>query len=377
MNRPLLTPKIDDSKIPEEAKKTGGKKSRREELGKGMKHKFSGMDFKDMFGGILQVFGGSALMSGVSGIVGSFEGLLEAGKKSMEASEYLELGFKQANLSGEALESQLKRTSKFAGSLSDQFAVSAGTIREYAQQAAFLGGATGKANEDIATLAVVIDKASKGMVNGQAVVRTFSRGLGDPEAQANLGRLKMAFPQLATALKDVENPAEMTKKALEALSPTIATLKEQAQGPIGSMQRLQNSLSAVKTQLGKSLVESFAPILIEFGNNLIPVIKTVGTSISSVAGFIKEHSSELKTAGLAAGAFASSLWLVNGGLTKLGGSILSSSKDLIAKLVSISFCSNCRNRRSHSCSKQIEPCIPCKSLYACRRGDCRNRHRTA
>ena len=326
-----ITPKIDDSKIPEEAKKTGEKAG--EELGKGIKHKFSGMDFKDMFGGILQVFGGSALMSGVSGIVGSFEGLLEAGKESMEGAEYLELGFKQANLSGEALEAQLKRTSKFAGSLSDQFAVSAGTIREYAQQAAFLGGATGKANEDITTLAVVIDKASKGMVNGQAVVRTFSRGLGDPEAQANLGRLKMAFPQLATALKDVENPAEMTKKALDALSPTIATLKEQAQGPIGSMQRLQNSLSAVKTQLGKSLVEAFAPLMIELGNNLIPVLKTVGSSISSVAGFIKEHSSELKTAGIAAGAFATSLWLVNGGLTKLGTSVLSSAKDLLAKLV--------------------------------------------
>jgi len=28
----------------------------------------------------------------------------------------------------------------------------------------------------------------------------------------------MAFPQLATALKDVESPAEMTKKALEGLN---------------------------------------------------------------------------------------------------------------------------------------------------------------
>ena len=38
------------------------------------------------------------------------------------------------------------------------------------------------------------------MVNGQAVVRTFSRGLGDPEAQANLGRLKGEFQQLVTVL---------------------------------------------------------------------------------------------------------------------------------------------------------------------------------
>lgn len=43
-----VTPKINDSKIPEEAKKAGEKAG--EELGNGIKHKFSGMDFKDMFG---------------------------------------------------------------------------------------------------------------------------------------------------------------------------------------------------------------------------------------------------------------------------------------------------------------------------------------
>ncbi|MDQ1265443.1 MAG: hypothetical protein QG635_593 [Bacteroidota bacterium] len=43
------------------------------------------------------------------------------------------------------------------------------------------------------------------MVNCLSVFRMFSRGSGDPEAPANPVKLKMAFPQLATALKDVES----------------------------------------------------------------------------------------------------------------------------------------------------------------------------
>ncbi|HOV92255.1 MAG TPA: hypothetical protein PLC04_04145 [Candidatus Kapabacteria bacterium] len=326
-----IAPQIDGTKIPKEAKKIGEQAGA--ELGKGMQQKFAGMNFGEMFKGVLQVFGGTMMAGGLQSLVGSLESVLAAGKEDMEMAESLKLGFKQAGLEGEALEQQLERTGQFATDLANRFAVSTDSVEKYSQQAAFLGGATGKTNENLTTLAVSINKASNGLITGEQVIRAFSRGLGDPEAEANLGRLKMTFPQLATALKDVTEPAEMTQKALAALNPTLQALEEQALGPLGSFEKLQDSLKETKEDLGRSLMEAFAPIAVELGNNLVPIIQSVGSAMATVGKFINENSAVFKTAGIAAGAFAVSLWAVNGGLTNLISGIGNVGKNLIAKFI--------------------------------------------
>ena len=172
------------------------------------------IDFKSIGNTMLGVLGGNIISKGLSGLTSGFEELFKAGEKSLQLSEQLELSFKQAGLSGEGLEKQLASTGTFASRLSNEFAVSAGKVREYAGEAAFLGGATGQQNEGMTTLAIGIEKATRGMIDGTQVIRAFSKGLNDPEAQASLGRLTARFPQLATALKGVQSPAEMTQNCL-------------------------------------------------------------------------------------------------------------------------------------------------------------------
>jgi hypothetical protein len=292
-----------------------------------------GLDLKSVGSSVLGVFGGQAIMGGLQGIVGGAKEVLEAGKKSFEGAEYLKLGFKTAGLEGEALSSQLSSTGKFVSSLSDQFAVSGGKVREYAGFAALIGGSTGKANEDITTLAVGIEKASRGMIDGTMVVRTFSKGLNDPEAVAGLGRLKMQFPQLATALKDVTEPAEMTRVALQALNPMFNELKDQAKGPVGSMERLQNSMNAMKANLGRAFLESFAPALEGIGASLVPALQGVSKAIGSTVGFIRDNSTEIQVAAGIFGTFAAASWLANGGLVSLGANAANFGKTVISKLV--------------------------------------------
>ncbi len=308
-----------------------------EKLGEGIKKetekKIKGIDFKQVTSTMLGVFGGSVITKGIDGLVGGFKDLIEAGRKSYEMSERLDLAFKSAGLSGNDLKRQLDDTAKFSSQLANDFAVSAGSVREFTAQAALMGGATGQANKDITTLAVGIEKASKGMISGEAVVRAFTRGLGDPEAEANLGRLKMAFPQLATALKGIEKPADLTKAALKTLAPTFATLREQAAGPIGSMQRFQNSLGAIKVTIGRSLVDLFAPLLEGVGTYVVPAVQAVVKGLGSVMKFIGDNKAVLAVAAGAWAAYSAAVWASNGGLLRAYTGMITYAKDILSRFI--------------------------------------------
>ena len=262
---------------------------------------------KDMFKNMLSFAGGGALLGGVQGVLGGIEGLLEAGKKSYEMSERMELGFKQAGLAGEGLEAQLDRTGQFAKQMGNDFAISGMRIRELSAYAASVGGATGKANEDITKLAIGVEKASQGMISGEMAIKTFTRGLNDPEGMANLGRLKTQFPQLATALKGVTDPAELTQKALLALGPTFATLEEQAKGPLGSMTRFENSFEALKTTVGRGIVDALSPVVTFVGENLVPALQgitgSIGPAIKDTVNTLKPMAPLFVAAGVAVGTY--------------------------------------------------------------------------
>ena len=81
-----------------------------ENVGKTMKDKilsgFKGIDdsMKGMLGGVLAVAGGGILAKGIEGVVGSFGGLIEKGKGSLQATQNLEVAFATAGLKGEALD---------------------------------------------------------------------------------------------------------------------------------------------------------------------------------------------------------------------------------------------------------------------------------
>lgn len=236
------------------------------------------------------VFGASMLSGGIQGLLGGLDGLVEKGKKAFEMGENLELAFGQAGLEGEALDKQLKMTGDNAAALSKKFGVSAGTIKEVSAQAAFLGGATGKMNDDITKLAVGIEKASTKMgnsIDSRAIVKAFTAGINDPEAEASLGRLKKAFPQLATALKEVKDPAEQVKVAMQVLGPTFDKLEEQQGSAVGQSEQFALKLGSIKTAIGKGLFDAIAIVALPVMSLLVDSFSAIKSVIDSVPGPVK------------------------------------------------------------------------------------------
>ena len=240
----------------------------------------------DVFKTAIGFAGGAALFGGAQGIFGGLESILEAGKNYLLITEQMELGFRQAGLAGEGLEKQMVSTGAFAKKLGFDFAVPIGRIKELSAVAAGVGGAFGKTNEDVVQLAIGVEKASKGLVSGEMAIRVFTRGITDPEGMANLGRLKMQFPALATALKGITDPALMAATAMKTLGPTFETLREQAKGPLGSMERFEMSFKALKTSVGAGIVQGLTPVFVFIGEKVVPAIQSVATQVGPAFQFM-------------------------------------------------------------------------------------------
>jgi len=247
---------------------------------------------------ILSVFGGGALLKGASGLVGSFQGLLEKGKGALEVTQKLALGLAQAGKSGDDAKKGIDEIGKSAGKLANQFGLPVAEVRAFSITALQLGGATGKANEDLTKLAIGIEKASGGLVSGTQAIRLFSKGVTDPEGAIALQKLTKVYPALGAAIGNIKNPAEATKKALDFFGPTFKELGNQAAGPLGSMQRLENAFGSIKGTLGKVIIEGAAPFVESFANKIIPAI----TGAVGYLGKIKPVIEPLKPVFIAAGA---------------------------------------------------------------------------
>lgn len=253
---------------------------------------------KEMFSEVgsvaIGVFTGGALLGGIQAITGSLEDLFAKGKAGVETVENMELAFRGAGLSGAKLEEQFDRTSKNASALSERFGVSSEKIKNVSSQAAFLGGALGKTNDDITTLAIGIEKITQRMggavIDSAAIIKTFSAGLGDPEAQANLGRLKKSFPELATALKGVTDPAEQLKVAMDTLGPKFDIMGEQTKNGAGAIDVFKNKVSTVIRTVGMGLFEAISVIAIPVLNVLVGVLGFVAKVFASVTHFISENA---------------------------------------------------------------------------------------
>ncbi|MEO5931154.1 MAG: hypothetical protein ABIR47_14575, partial [Candidatus Kapaibacterium sp.] len=219
----------------------------------------------------------------------AFNSVIAAGYESLKVNQQVENGFRQAGLSGSGLGKQLEETGKFSEDLSLKFGVENDAIKQVSGQAAFLGGATGQMNQDITKLAVGLEKGSEGFISSTEVIKIFSKGINDPEAIAGIGKLKTKFPELATALKGIKDPAELTQKALQFLGPTFSSLEAQAKGPIGSVDNLKNSFHDSLESLGESALKGgqpifdiFTKIATFFETKLAPALSNLGPVINLI-----------------------------------------------------------------------------------------------
>lgn len=228
-------------------------------------------------GGILSGIGGGLIAGGgialaqaaIGGIGNAVHGLVDAALEADEIGDHMELAFRQAGLSGKELDAQLDSTTKFARKLGDQFAEPPAKIKQLSIAAASLGGATGKANEDMTKLALGIEKASDGAISGEGAIKILSRGVADPENAAALDKLTKKFPQLGDALKSSGSVADKMKNSLAALGPTFATLETQSTGIDAIAARFQNA--------GTEGLQAF-------GGGIISGLDKAGAAIANAAG---------------------------------------------------------------------------------------------
>jgi len=222
------------------------------------------------FAGGLMAGGGLAIAQvGLSAVTSAISGVFDAALEADEIGDKMELAFRQAGLSGKELDSQLESTTQFARKLGDQFAESPAKIKGISTAAASLGGATGKANEDMTKLALGIEKASDGAISGEKAIKLLSRGAANPEDQAALDALSKKFPVLGDAMKSTGDTATKVNASLLALAPTFATLEAQSTGI--------DAIAARFTNAGTEAIQSF-------GGGIIGGLDKAGAAIANAAG---------------------------------------------------------------------------------------------
>lgn len=214
----------------------------------------SGGFLSSMTSGLVAGGGMALAQAGISAVSGAVSGLFTAALEADEIGDKMELAFRQSGLSGKALEEQLKSTTDYARKLGDQFAESPAKIKGISTAAASLGGATGKANEDLTKLALGIEKASDGAISGEAAIKIMTRGVADPENAAAFDKLTKKFPALGDAIKSTDSVAGKVNASLSALGPTFATLEAQSTGIDAIAARFQNAGTEAVQSLGGGII---------------------------------------------------------------------------------------------------------------------------
>jgi hypothetical protein len=229
---------------------------------------------------------------------------IEAGAQMIEQSEKMKLAFAQAGIATEDLDKTVADVIQGITELSNQFAIPIAEIQKYSQVAAAIGGATGQANKDLTMLAIGVEKVTAGMVSGEMAIRVFSKSVTDPETEMSMGRLTKQFPALTAALKGITDPAEKTAAALRFFGPTFAELAAQAEGPIGSFNRLVNSSERLKQSIGAAAIEAFAPLIRTIADDVVPALTSVITFFGSLNESATPLADIVKIAGIAFAAMA-------------------------------------------------------------------------
>jgi hypothetical protein len=239
------------------------------------------------------------IKSGLGGLSSAFTGafavlsignVVNAGMDVLKVNEHMESSFKQSKLSGEALNTQLERTSQLADELEQKWLVDDARVKQVAASTALLGGVHGKTNDEITKLAVGIEKLSEGQINADLVARTFTRSLNDPEGKANLELLIRKYPQLGSALEGVTDPTVALQKATEAMAPGFASLEENAGKPLGKLESFKNNLEDAAKGAGTFIVTAAGPLL-EFFGIVGSIVGQVATVFESVPAPIKTLTS--------------------------------------------------------------------------------------
>jgi len=220
-----------------------------------------GQKIKSSFAGVGQtimgVFGGGALLGAMTQIP-NFVNKVVADLNSIDD---LKDAFRAAGVSAQDFNAQVERSANLASDLGERWTISKMEIRSVQHDVAKLGGLSGELNDKVTTLAIGIEKYSNGAIDASAVIRAFSKDMGSPEAVDGIGRLEVAYPALATALKTIKDPAKKVSAAMEFMKDKFKDLEvDTAAEELG---RLKLKLSETSIEIGKIIL---MPLLSFFGS---------------------------------------------------------------------------------------------------------------
>lgn len=242
----------------------------------------AGGSVRSIIGG---VFGGGLLLGGFEKLIGSFNDTIQRGLQLDQTMDVIGTAFTQAGIpiekSAQAVEDVMKRTAD----LSTTYAYPVEKLNEFAATAAALGGATGKTNEDLVKLAMAVSEVTNGMVDGNMVIRMFSKGVADPETALAMNKLITRFPALGTAIKDIKDPALATSKALEVLNPTLNSMKDM--GANDSITVLKNNMIELQNGISKVILSAIIPTLNAFKSTILPIMKVVTNAFQGIASALQ------------------------------------------------------------------------------------------
>jgi len=242
--------------------------------------------------GMSGIFSGLAMGGGIAiaqqGIQLLTQGVTELWNQALKADEIstaMEIGFRNAGLTGAELTKQIERSENAARELGFSIGVAPGRLKELSALAGTLGGATGKMNDQFVKAAIGIEKATGGLTSGEAAIKLFSKGIADPENVEALSRLKSQFPKLAAELAKITDPTLKAQRAIELLGGTYTSLENDlsdvgAQMDLFKMQAIEGAQS-----FGGAFLSSFdiKSILAMFGKldikEVFEKLKTAGEDL--------------------------------------------------------------------------------------------------
>lgn len=241
--------------------------------------------FSNIMSGLTLGGGVAVAQKGLELVSNGITELWEQSKRADEISTNMEIGFRNAGLTGEELAIQIENSEIAARKLGFAIGVAPERLKELAALSGTLGGATGKMNDDMVKAAIGIEKATGGMIKGEGAIRLFSKGISDPENAEALNKLKSQFPALANELSKVTDPAKKVTGALDFLGGTFTALENDMSDADAKMQNFKNIASEMAQGFGGNILAAFDvnSILDMFGKadieSLLSSLKNAGTQI--------------------------------------------------------------------------------------------------
>jgi hypothetical protein len=223
---------------------------------------------------------------------------LEAAKQNIQSQEDLKIALRNTGAAGDALNKSFSESESTVVSLSDKYAKGKEAIRGIVTEIAGVGGVSGDQAKKLTEVGLAFEqigipaKALKGVI----------RGAVDPESAAALDALKSKFPQLGVALAGATDTAGKMDAVFKAVQPTLEGMKDAANGPLGQMDKMEET--------GKNLEISFGSLIFGVLTPFIPIVTGIGSAINdivipaftAVTGFIDRNKVAIGILALGVGA---------------------------------------------------------------------------